>query len=205
MLIYDIDILQPLLVTNSGDDFIDFPSTSKTALTSSAIRYQLGERNTFLEPDELVRQTAATFDYSITIPALIDWQIDWQIKHNLDFTVRAWEVWMQDNHADLHRSGLLYTGLPVTEFTGFETATTLMEDKRSGSTVSFRELQQLSDHKRPSEVCSWLARQGIPYRLGARRRPLTTVKAINQALDVETLGHQKDAPSPYEPKTIKRP
>lgn len=50
------------------------------------------------------------------------------------------------------------------------------------ATTSFRELQELVGRKRPTFVKQWLEKHGILYWLNADNEPVTTTKALNDAL-----------------------
>ena len=53
---------------------------------------------------------------------------------------------------------------------------------RVKATVSFRDLQELVGRKRPTVVRRWLESQGILYWMNADKEPVTTTKALNDAL-----------------------
>ena len=48
--------------------------------------------------------------------------------------------------------------------------------------ADFDTLKRLSGRDRPSAVKKWLQNQGISYMLNADRQPVTTEKALNDAL-----------------------
>jgi hypothetical protein len=48
--------------------------------------------------------------------------------------------------------------------------------------VPFAELQAISGKTRCSAVERWLTRENIPFRRDGRRRPFTTVDAVNHAI-----------------------
>jgi hypothetical protein len=48
--------------------------------------------------------------------------------------------------------------------------------------VPFAELQAISGKTRCSAVERWLNRENIPFRRDGRRRPFTTVDAVNHAI-----------------------
>jgi hypothetical protein len=48
--------------------------------------------------------------------------------------------------------------------------------------VTFEELQRLSGRVKPSAVKKWLQSQRVAYMLNADREPVTTEKALNDAL-----------------------
>ncbi len=178
--LYEIDRVRPLLVSNGGQDFVDHSDENSSNFASSVIRYQLGERNSFLQPDSVVQDAAGRLDIAIPIPTLRDWQS----THSLTFSVAHWETWNRDTLPVLEKAGLLYRNLCVNKFTLASTEDNAVHDNRSPATVSFTQLQQLSGHTRPGEICAWLAQLDIPYKLGARRRPFTTTMAINRALGI---------------------
>lgn len=176
--LYEIDRLRPLLVSNGGQDFIDPFDACSSTLASSVIRFQLGERNSFIQSDSVIQDAAARFDIAIPIPVLKKWQTD----HSLDFSVDHWETWSRESFPILEKAGLLYSDIYVNGVTPTATPCNAKQDNRSPATVSFTQLQQLSGHTRPGDICAWLVRLDIPYQLGIRRRPFTTIKAINRAL-----------------------
>ena len=179
--LYEIDRLRPLLVSNGGQDFIDPSDGCSSTLASSAIRFQLGERNSFVQPDSVVQDAAARFDYSIPIPVLRKWRTG----HSLDFSVEHWEAWTRESFPTIEKAGLLYSDIYVNAFTPTIKPLDPAQDNRAQATVSFTELQKLSGHTRPGDICAWMVRLNIPYELGIRRRPFTTIKAINRALGLE--------------------
>lgn len=48
--------------------------------------------------------------------------------------------------------------------------------------ADFDDLRRLSGRNRPSAVKKWLQRQGVSYMLNANGQPVTTEKALNDAL-----------------------
>lgn len=48
--------------------------------------------------------------------------------------------------------------------------------------ADFTDLQRLSGRERPAAVKKWLQSQGISYMLNADGQPVTTEKALNEAL-----------------------
>lgn len=178
LLLYDIDRLKPLLVSNNGQDFIDPSDEGWSSLASAAIKYQLGDRDSFIQPDAVVQDTAARYDYAIPIPVLIRWQTE----HNLNLQIEHWETWMRETYPALEKARLLRTNTYVSGFTPSATPSDTARDNQSSTTVSFTQLQQLSGHTRPGDICAWMTSLQIPYKLGIRRRPFTTIKAINTAL-----------------------
>ena len=178
---YEIDRLRPLLVSHHDQDFIDASNGCSNAFASCAMRFQLGVRKSSIKCDSVVVRSAASFDYAIPIPVLNKWQSD----HNLNLQIDHWETWTRENLAVFKQTGLLYTDSSVTRFTPSDTQRDMGHDSQSPATVSFTQLQQLSGHTRPGDICAWMTQLNIPYKLGIRRRPFTTIKAINSALGLE--------------------
>jgi len=181
--LYEIDRLGPLLFSNGGQDFIEQASECSSTLASSVIRFQLGERNSFIQADAEIQDAAARFDIAIPIPVLKKWQAD----HSLNFSAAHWETWTREGFPILEKAGLLYSDIYVNGFSPTTTPGNAVQDNRTQATVSFTELQKLSGHSRPGDICAWLARLNIPYELGIRRRPFTTIKAINNALGLSLI------------------
>lgn len=48
--------------------------------------------------------------------------------------------------------------------------------------ADFSDLQRLSGRERPAAVKKWLQQRGISYILNADGKPVTTEKALNEAL-----------------------
>lgn len=57
--------------------------------------------------------------------------------------------------------------------------------------IPFDDLARLSNRTRPSAVRKWLQRQGIAYMLDADNRPITTERALNEAM----AGGRKTVPN----------
>jgi hypothetical protein len=73
--------------------------------------------------------------------------------------------------------------------------------------VPFAELQAISGKTRCSAVERWLKRENIPFRRDGRRRPFTTVDAVNHAIygpsntqrqeiNINAFPQQKQQPTP---------
>lgn len=56
------------------------------------------------------------------------------------------------------------------------------DSETSGMIADFADLQRLSGRERPAAVKKWLQSQGISYMLNADGHPVTTEKALNEAL-----------------------
>ncbi|MEX2260095.1 MAG: DUF4224 domain-containing protein [Woeseia sp.] len=68
--------------------------------------------------------------------------------------------------------------------------------------VDFPMLCRLSGRERPSAVCKWLQQQGIAYMLNADGKPVTTERALNEAL----LRGRKTEPNwPASPRHYRSP
>ena len=111
--LYEIDRLRPLLVSDSGQDFVDTSASCPSSLANSAIRFQLGERRSFIQSDSTVEEIAAGHDFAIPIPVLNKWLAD----HNLNFQIDHWVTWTRDCLPVIEKAGLLYSSICVNEFT----------------------------------------------------------------------------------------
>lgn len=178
--LYDLHTLRPLLIHNNDHVIFDNTNDQSNSFTGHVIQYQLGDRSPHIEPNPEIQNAAASSDFSIPIPVLKTWQR----RHNLNFSVQHWDTWTRETYPILDKAGLIYSDTNVKSLTTAGLSEKLEYGNGASATVSFNELQQLSGYSRPGDICAWLTRLNIVYKLGARRRPFTTIKSINRAFGV---------------------